>query len=59
MVTIRNSDISDCVIVYECCLALKKLLTFPVSPELSVSIITTFGRDIFGLLINFNIPEMI
>ena len=50
LLLIRNSEINDLVITYECLLVLKELLNYPVSSELSTSIICNFGQEIFGIL---------
>lgn len=54
--TIENTDI---VILYECFLVFKEILTFAIPAELSVSIINNFGRDIFQMLITINTPEIV
>ena len=56
---IHSAQRGDLIITYECCLSLKELLSYPEPSGLSGSVITHFGREIFKLLSEISIPQMV
>jgi hypothetical protein len=59
VLVIRDLEISDLVIVYECCLVLKELFSYSVPLEMVDFIAGRFAKDFVWILNTVDIPEVV